>query len=142
MLGCLSATAASATIAHVKTIAINSTKASAGTSIAVTVPAAGVAAGNSIILTFAMDEEVGTVSATDSKGNIYTADASVAANGVRTVILAAHNVLALTSGNTITVTHPSVTARALAANEFSGILTPSPLDRTKTAVGTGTVPSS
>ncbi|MBX3025899.1 VWA domain-containing protein [bacterium] len=138
----LSAAPAAATITHVKTIGTASSK-TAGTTIAVTVPAGGVAAGNSIILTLAMDNASGTVSATDSANNTYSADATVTnADGVRTVILAAHNVAALAAGNTITVSHPSVTARALAANEFSGILAPSPLDKVKTQTGTGTVPSS
>src|SRR2546426_671131 len=45
-----------------------------GTSVFVTVPAAGVAAGNTVIVTFAMDPASGTVSCADSKGNTYTQD--------------------------------------------------------------------
>ncbi len=132
---------ASATVTHVKSIGTATSK-SSGTTISVTVPAGGVAAGNSIILMLAMDQASGMVTATDSAGNVYTADASASNSGdVRTVILAAHNVTALAPGQTITVTHPSVTARALTANEFAGLL-PNPLDRVQTGTGSGTVPSS
>src|SRR5438093_1808002 len=142
LLFTITASEARAGIAFVKNIG-TSASATTGTTIAVTVPAAGVAAGDSIILTLAMGDAIGTVSATDSKGNSYSvaADVTNAAN-VRTVMLAAHNVTALASGDTITVTHPSVTARGLSANEFSGLSPTSPLDQTRTATGSSATPSS
>ena len=102
-----------AAITFVKDIGTSSS-AVTGTTIAVTVPAAGVAAGNTVILTLAMGDAAGTVSATDTSSNTYTVAADVTnAAHVRTVILSASNVTALASGNTITVTHPSVASRAL-----------------------------
>src|SRR5207247_1860578 len=79
----------------------------------------------------------------DSKGNTYSLAADITnASNVRTVILAAHNVTALVSGDTITVTHPSASVRALSANEFSGVSPTSALDQTHTATGSSTAPSS
>jgi len=117
-----------------------------GTTIAVTVPAAGVAANNTIIVTFTMDPAAGTVSVADTRGNAYTSNADITngsgTSGVRTVILSARVTTALTSGNTITVTFPSVAAKAVSVNEFSGIAAGNVLDRTSTATGTSTAPTS
>ena len=105
-------------IVFVKNIGTSSS-ATTGTTISVTVPAAGIATGNSITLTLALGAVSGTISAADTAGNTYAIAADVTnASRVRTVILSAHNVAPLVSGNTITVTHPSVAARALSANEF------------------------
>src|SRR5947199_1936204 len=138
----LAAAEARAGIAFVKNIGTNAS-ATTGTTIAVTVPAAGVATGDSVILTLAMADASGGVTATDSKGNTYSLAADITnASNVRTVILAAHNVTALVSGDTITVTHPSASVRALSANEFSGVSPTSALDQTQTATGSSTAPSS
>src|SRR2546425_5204639 len=142
LLFSLAASEARAVIAFVKNIGTNSS-ATTGTTITATVPAAGVAAGDSIILTLAMADASGGVSATDAKGNTYSVAADVTnVSNVRTVILAAHNVTALVSGDTITVTHPSASLRALSANEFSGLSPTSALDQTHTATGSSTAPSS
>jgi hypothetical protein len=102
-----------------------------------------VASGHSVVVAFAMDHSVGTVRAADSAGNTYTVDADVTtATGVRTVLLAAHNVLPLPGGSTITITHPSAAARALSATEFSAVAATSALDRTSTSTGKSTSPSS
>jgi len=131
----LAASEARAVIAFVKNIGTNAS-ATTGTTIAVTVPAGGVATGDSIMLTLAMSDASGGVSATDTKGNTYSVAADVTnASNVRTVILAAHNVTALASGNTITVTHPSVSVRALSANEFSGLSPTIALDLLKEGAG-------
>ena len=90
-----------------------------GSTLAVTVPAAGVAAGNSIIVSFAMGDVSGAVSCSDGT-NTYSVDFDVTNNNnVRTVVLSAHNVTALSSGATITVTHPSTTDRAMTVAEFT-----------------------
>jgi len=111
----LFAAPAAAQIAFVKNINVASSKTS-GTSLAITVPVAGVAVGNSIIVSFAMDPATGTVSRTDTASNSYAVDRDQlngsGTSGVRAVILSAHNVTALASGDTITCTHPSVAARA------------------------------
>src|SRR5438093_1783281 len=138
----LAASEARAVIAFVKNIGTNAS-ATTGTTIAVTVPAAGVATGDSVILTLAMADASGGVTATDSKGNTYSLAADVTnVSNVRTVILAAHSVTALVSGDTITVTHPSASLRALSANEFSGLSPTSALDQMHTATGSSTAPSS
>src|SRR5437016_7373034 len=138
----LAAAEARAVIAFVKNIGTNAS-ATTDTTIAVTVPAAGVATGHSVILTLAMADASGGVTAIDSKGNTYSLAADITnASNVRTVILAAHNVTALVSLDTITVTHPSASVRALSANEFSGLSPTSALDQTHTATGSSTAPSS
>src|SRR5688572_741878 len=127
-LMCLSSSQALAAISLVKTIGTASST-STGTSLAVTVPAAGVAGGNSLIVSLAFNPASGTVSCTDTRGNSYAVDKDIAngsgTSGVRAVILSAHNITALTIGNTITCTHPSTGARAMSANEFSGLATSS-----------------
>ncbi len=100
---------------------------------------------NSIIVAFAMDPASGTVSCADSASNTYTKDVDISngssTSGVRTVIFSAHNVTALSSGS-ITVTHPTATARAMAIMEASGIAASYALDKTNSGTGTGTSPSS
>src|SRR6266581_4085420 len=125
---------ATATIAFVKNIGTANSGTTTTTSVAV--PAAGVAAGNSIILTFASADAGTTYSATDSAGNTYAVNIQGAKAGiVRTVILSAHNVQALVSGNTITVTHPSLPGtakRGLSADEFSGLAKAGSFDQSQT----------
>jgi len=107
----LVASEARAGIAFVKNI--GTANSGTATTTSITVPAAGVAAGNSIILTFASADAGTTYSAMDSAGNMYAVDIQGAkAGSVRTVILSAHNVKALASGNTITLTHPSLPGTA------------------------------
>jgi len=144
VLGLFGGAQALAQITLVRNFA-NSSK-TTGTSIAVTVPAGGVAAGNSIIVSFGMDPVTGTVSCTDTASNSYAVDGDVingsSGSGVRTVIFSAHNVSALVSGNSITCTHPSVAARALSASELSGLLASGTKDQASSASGQSTSPSS
>ncbi|MGH7788424.1 MAG: hypothetical protein ACRERC_16260, partial [Candidatus Binatia bacterium] len=136
------ATQAQAAISVVQSIDTEQVK-SAGTAISLTVPAGGVSSGNSVILALTMDAAAGAVSATDGAGNTYAVDADVTnAGDVRTVILSAHGVAALASGNVITVTHPSVTARALSGSEFSGLLASGTLDQISTQTGDSASPAS
>src|SRR5256885_12406438 len=71
LLFSLAASEARAVIAFVKNIGTNSS-ATAGTTIAVAAPAAGVATGDSIILTLAMADASGGGSATHAKGDTYS----------------------------------------------------------------------
>jgi YD repeat-containing protein len=134
-----------ADIAFVKNIGTASST-TTGTTLSVTVPAAGVAAGTSVVVSIAINPSSGTVSCSDSGGNSYAVDRNVTngsgTTGVRTIILSAHNILALTSGNAITCTHPSVSARAMSANQFSGIASSAPRDQTMAGTGTSAAPSS
>ncbi len=134
-----------AAVSFVKTIGTTSST-TTGTSLSITVPASGVAAGNRAIVTIALNPSTGTVACSDTGGNSYVVDRNVAngsgTSGVRTVILSSQVASALVSGNTITCTHPSVTARALSANEFSGLATTAAVDKVKSATGNNTAPSS
>ncbi|MGH7875608.1 MAG: beta strand repeat-containing protein [Candidatus Binatia bacterium] len=134
-----------AAVSFVKTIGTTSST-TTGTSLAITVPASGVAVGNRAIVTIALNPSSGTVACSDTGGNSYAVDRNVAngsgTSGVRTVILSAQVATALVSGNTITCTHPSVTARALSANEFSGLATTATLDKVASATGNNTAPFS
>lgn len=129
-------------IAFVQHVGDSATKAS-GATVAITVPAAGVTAGNSVIVYVASVTAQG-ISVSDTAGNTYSVDADVS-NGtaVRTFIAAAHNVAALASGDTITVTWAAaVSVKAVSVDEFSGLATASALDQTTTATGSSTTPSS
>ncbi len=129
-------------ISYVKNVGINNSKV-ANTSLSVTVPAGGVAAGNLVVVSFAIDGVSGTVSATDTQGNAYAvaANAQYATPGtgnIRTVILYSVLSTALVSGNTITVSYPSRTAKAISVDEYTGVNTP---DVFVTATGATTTPS-
>src|SRR5438093_3278688 len=73
LLGLAFARRTEASIALVQSIG-KATSSTTGTTISVTVPAAGVAAGHSVILTFTGNDVSGTYSASDSKGNLYSLD--------------------------------------------------------------------
>src|SRR5881392_2818485 len=104
----------------------------------------GAADGDTVIVTFAMDPSAGAVSCADSGGNSYSLDADVTngsgTSGVRTVIFSAFINTALGNQDTITVTHPLATSKAVSVNEFSG-LRASALDRTASATGNDTTPA-
>ncbi|MGH7768757.1 MAG: hypothetical protein ACREQP_15030, partial [Candidatus Binatia bacterium] len=134
-----------AAISFVKNIG-GASSTTTGTTLSVTVPTSGVAAGTSIMISLAMNPSTGTVSCTDTRSNSYVIDRDITngsgTTGLRTVILSTHNVVALVSGNIITCTHPSITARAISANQFSGIVSTSSRDQTAAATGNSTAASS
>src|SRR5438552_3456823 len=116
-----------------------------GTSLSITLQGAtNVAVGDTVIVTFAMDPSAGSVSCADSRGNSYGLDADVTngsgTSGVRTVIFSAFVNTALGNQDTITVTHPLATSKAVSVDEFSG-LRASALDRTPSATGNETTPA-
>ena len=118
----------------------------AGTTLTVTTKA-DVAVGDDIVVNFAMDGATGTVSAADSTSNTYNAVANAqfttpSASNVRTAILDTHVTTALPKGSTITVSHPSVTARSAVVSVFRGLAASPSVDQTKTSTGTGTAPTS
>src|SRR6266850_1251054 len=131
-------------IALVKHVAANGTN-TLGTSISLTVPPSRVAAGHTVIVTVAMDPAAGAVTCTDEHGNVYTKDADVTngsgTTGVRTVVFSGYIITLLDDGETITVTHPSLAAIAVSADELSGFIAPA-VDRTLGATGNDTSPSS
>src|SRR5437867_4262751 len=136
---------AQAAIAFVKNVGVGGTTV-AGTSISVTLQGSvSVAVGDALIVTFVMDPAAGAVSCADSRGNSYSVDADVTngsgTSGVRTVVCSASVATALGNNDTITVTHPLATSKALSVNEFSG-LRASALDKTAGATGDSTTPAS
>ena len=114
-----------------------------GTSLSIVTKAA-VASGDDIVVSFAMDATAGTVTVSDNASNLYNTPAADVTNSgnVRTLIFSANNVGALAKGSTITINHPSVTARSAVVSVFRGLANISALDRVQTATGTGNVPSS
>lgn len=152
-----------ANISFVKDVATANSKTS-GTTLVLTVPAAGVTAGNSIIISVVYDfscysslpsltNQISSI--VDSAGNSYIRDASndnanPAASDcasstatIRTEVWSVQNIAALSSGNTITLTwSAAVVAKAANASEFSGIAPISPLDRSSSSTGTSTAPAS
>ena len=113
------------------------------TSVSVTVGGSGVPAGNSVILSFGMEEAAGAISASDSKGNVYSLDREISNLGdVRGAILSAHDIEALSPGDTITVTHPDANARGFGAFAFSGIDPATPRDGTGAGQGSSWTPTS
>jgi hypothetical protein len=113
-----------------------------GLSLTVTVPAAGVEVGDTLILRLALGvASPGSVAASDSKGNTYTVDEDVLNLTQRAVVLRARVTAALTSGNTITVTFPAASSTGLVVDEFSGIAAASPVDVSGAGTGNSTAPS-
>src|SRR3989442_3478381 len=136
---------AQAAIAFVQNVGVGGNTV-AGTSVSVTLQGSvSVAVGDALIVTFVMDPAAGAVSCADSRGNSYSVDADVTngsgPSGVRTVVCSASVATALGNNDTITVTHPLATSKALSVNEFSG-LRASALDKTAGATGNSTTPAS
>lgn len=108
----------------------------------ITVPAGGVAAGNTVIVRLVIrSPAVGAVSASDSKGNTYTNDADSTGNSMRTVVLSASVGTALTSGDTITVSHPIGESSGAVASEFSGVAASNRVDTSGIGTGDSTNPA-
>ncbi|MEJ6979879.1 MBG domain-containing protein, partial [Pedobacter sp. P351] len=127
-------------------IGINSSLTS-GTSISISVPAAGVSLGKTILVTVAMDPSSTAVSITDTRGNTYTKDADVTngsvASGVRTLIFSAPVSTALVSANSITVSFATaVVTKAVSAFSVSGLVAGSLTDKSSTATGNSTIGNS
>jgi hypothetical protein len=134
------ATAFPATIAFVKLVGSASC---GGASSVVTVPAGGVAAGNTLVLSVVVrGSSTGAVSVSDAKGNTYTLDVtSTRTNQGRTLLLSARVATALAGGDTITVNHPDDTAEGVVVGEFSGIAATGRLDVTAATNGSSTSPT-
>jgi hypothetical protein len=128
-----------ANIQFVKTVGSASCGA---TSNAVTVPAGGVTAGNTLVVRVVIRGTVaGAVSVTDSKGNTYTNDADVTNTNLRVVVFSAQVGTALAENDTISVTHPNVGSSSIVVGEFSGIASATRVDVTGPAIGDSATPS-
>jgi hypothetical protein len=135
------AMAAPAFVATVSTRAVTD---DASNTLALTVGAAGVAAGDTVIVVAGKGKEQQAVaSVTDSRGNAYTIDQSVhgpTGSGIGIGVASARISAALVAGDAITVTYEGTTAytnRFAAAYEFSGIST---ADASATTGGYGVQP--
>ncbi len=134
------------TITHVQSVGTNFSQAF-DTTMSVTVPVAGVTAGNLLVVYFAMDDVDGAVVVNDTQGNSYKVAAeSRSAGNVRTLILYSHVKTALVSGNTIRITSPrpqqaatATSSKAVSISEFSGADT---YEAQAVATGSSTGPSS
>jgi hypothetical protein len=113
-----------------------------GTSSVITVPAGGVAAGNTVIVRLVIrGSGSGSVTALDSRGNSYTNDVDFTGNSVRVVVLSASAGTALAQNDTITVSHPTGDATGAVASEFFGVVSSGRVDDTGTATGNNATPS-
>src|SRR3989344_7818150 len=128
---------ATAAATFVKNIGTATKTANPNANISATVPASGVAAGNTIIASFGASTVIGTPSCTDSKGNTYTVDVTrINGTSGRVTICSAPVVTALVSGDTITASYPSFSGGpSMSATEFSGLLSATRLDQTASDVG-------
>lgn len=100
-------------------------------SFSVTVPAAGVAAGDTLILSCASADSTFNVSSiSDTGGNTYTVRSGTrTVIGGNTILIAdAHISTALNSGDTITLTLAGATGGSALVSEFSGIAAASYFD--------------
>jgi hypothetical protein len=105
--------------------------------------ASAVPAGSSVIVSLAMEDVSGAVSATDGAGNVYSVDAAASHEDVsRTVILSAHDVAPLLPGDSITISHPNTSSRSGSAAFYTGLAPVGALDASGDASGTDASPSS
>lgn len=117
--------------------------ATAGTTLTITVPAGGVAIGNTMIVTYTGDFAGSAPSISDARSNAWTRDKSGAdgANTLRSAIYSAPVTTALLAGDVITLTSSSLSHRSFAANEFHGILVPTAVDASNASSHNGTSPT-
>ena len=100
-----------------------------GAGSSVTIPSAGVGAGNLVVVVLVLRGTTisGAVGLTDARGNSYTPNIDFTNGTIRKVIFSGRAATALAAGDTLTATHPDADAEAMAALEFSGLSQP-PLD--------------
>jgi hypothetical protein len=100
-------------------------------SITISVPSSGVAAGNSILVTLHVGSLGGAVSCSDPLNGSYNTDITSPTSGVGIAIASKHNAAALAFGDVITCTYPIFSgASSISAYEFSGLETSNTLDQT------------
>lgn len=122
----------------------SATSKTAGTTLAIPAPAGGVPAGHTLIVRVSADYTTSAPLVTDNRGNTYTRDRSAANAGttMRAAVFSCRVTTALQAGDTISVLFPAaVTAKAAAADQFSGVMSPITLDTQNGLTGTSTAPS-
>lgn len=109
----------------------------------VTVPAGGVPAGSTVLVSIGLRGTVaGGLTVTDSRGNSYSNDVDVTNANVRAVVLSSRLATALSAGDTITASHPfGSSSEGMAAAEFSGVVAGTRVDATATGIGDGASPT-
>jgi hypothetical protein len=123
----------------VKTIGTATVSKTGNASISITVPEAGVSAGDTVVVAVEAGTFQGAVACSDSQGNTYSVDADVNSVG-RLFICSARSVVALKAGEAITATYPAFSGMTVAsATEFSGL---SGVDQMRVASGNNAKPSS
>ena len=130
------------TTSFIKNVGNASTTAT-GTTLTITVPAAGVSAGNTLIAKVAHAFTSGGPTMADSRGNTYTRDQTTPNGGstMRASLFSAQINIALQAGDTIQLTtSASVGNKAFSVDEFSHITFTSPLDIKNNTTGTSTTP--
>jgi len=139
---------AASAITYIGDVGANSIKDS-GTSSLVVTTTSGVAAGDDIIIAYASDPTQDlNIDITDTAGNMYQQSAmGINVGSLRTYIFAAYDVIALSGGDTITITQTvfSTTipaARAAVVSVFRGLAPAGALEQSCVASGTSTTPSS
>lgn len=110
-----------------------------GSTVVITVPAAGVALGNVILARTGRASTEKPTGVADTGGNTYTQLVSYNAISPNIVIWIASVTTALVSGNTITATYSTMGTFAMVADEFSGVTITA--DQSNTAHNTSTTPS-
>ncbi len=122
--------AALAQIVFVSHIGTNTKTIVTNNNITLTVPAAGVMVGNSIIVSLRVGSFAGAIGCSDTKSNTYNTDLTDPASGAaRTAVVSAHVDTALVNGDVITCTYPQFSGLSLiSGNVFSG-LSATPLDQ-------------
>lgn len=131
-------------ISSVKTVGTNNTVAS-GTTLAVTVPAGGVAQNNHVtVSTTCTPGATVTMTCADSKGNTYQDDVKVQSAATANVyVMSAKIATALVSGDLITVTFSATnTDRGMVVEEWNGMHQTTWLDKVASSTGTSTTPNS
>lgn len=121
--------------------------AGAPASVSATVPAAGCAIGNMVVVGVCVGDSVTQPTISDTKGNTWHLCGAAAVNGsarpTHTWMFYSVLTVALVSGNTVTATlSGSPAGAAIVADEFSGTSANTTVDQTAQASGTSTSPSS
>ncbi len=112
-----------------------------GTSMQITLTNA-VSAGHTIIVRVLTDYSASAPTIADSKGNTYTRDRTAPNSGttIRASIFSSPITTALEAGDTITITTANVAAKVAIADEFSGLLSSSYVDKQNGTSGSSTTP--
>jgi len=114
-----------------------------GTTLSLTIPAAGVPAGRTLIVKVAHAYTVSGPAISDSKGNVYTRDRTAPNSGttMRASLFSAPINAALEPGDTILLTTPvAVDAKSMCVDQFSGIVFSGNTDQFNSTSATSTTP--